>query len=92
MLYSFLSHVFNLQNPLALGIHYLIVVSLFIINACLSSVHVGCADFVPRHHGSDKERFNRVVAQARTWVDQQQGLRFINIQSIDYKLKKDWGK
>lgn len=92
-----LFHHFIPDNYIHAQLQYLFIISLSDI---LSTSHVilflfvilsGTADFVPRRVSHDMESFNSTLGQAREWLNQQQGIRFINVQSIDYKLKRDWG-
>jgi len=59
---------------------------------------VGCADFVPSNldPGSQFavpmfECFDEVLRKASSWVQHQRRVRITNVQSIDYKLKHDYG-
>jgi len=58
----------------------------------------GCADFVPSNldPGSQFavpmfECFDEVLRKASSWVRHQRRVRITNVQSIDYKLKHDYG-
>jgi len=60
--------------------------------------YVGCADFVPSNldPGSQFavpmfECFDEVLRKASSWVQHQRRVRITNVQSIDYKLKHDYG-
>ncbi len=65
----------------------------------LSRCHAGCADFVPDLvdeggllSSPKYERLEQAYARARDWLKMQRGIRLVNIQSIDYKLKSTWGE
>ena len=60
--------------------------------------YLGCADFVPSNldPGSQFavpmfECFDEVLRKASSWVRHQRRVRITNVQSIDYKLKHDYG-
>ena len=56
------------------------------------SVPLGCADFVPSKctlYYTKYESFNRTLSKARDWLEAQKGIRFVSVESVEYKLKKD---
>jgi len=62
------------------------------------NIYLGCADFVPSNldPGSQFavpmfECFDEVLRKAASWVRHQRRVRITNVQSIDYKLKHDYG-
>jgi hypothetical protein len=66
----------------------------YVCRSCL-----GCADFVPSNldPGSQFavpmfECFEEVLRKASSWVRHQHRVRITNVQSIDYKLKHDYGE
>ncbi len=59
----------------------------------------GCADFVPDLvdeggilSSPKYEKLEEAYARGREWLKLQRGVRLVNIQSIDYKLKSTWGQ
>ncbi len=62
-------------------------------------IHAGCADFVPSMVAqggmltpNSYEFLSSPAGHAHQWIQQQQGIRITNIQSIDYKVSSNWGR
>ena len=59
----------------------------------------GCVDFIPAKiqpagfaSQAQYQKFEGVVYQARQWLQHQQGIRVVSVQSVDCKLKKKMSK
>ena len=38
------------------------------------------------------QTISETMQKANNWIQQQQGVRITNVQSIDYKVSSSWGK